>query len=518
MGAEAETRTNFSWFWLSEEFSHVFYLLVILGLFCVILKTIQLYWRKQNMVKALSCFPGPPSHWLYGHVKMLKPEEEFLSLAAWTEKYPHCHQLWYGGFLACLSINHPEYAKTVLSRGDSKPSIIYNFLIPWIGMGLLVLNGPKWQQHRKLLTPGFHYEILKPYLALMAESVTVMLDKWEKLVPKGTTSSLELFEHVSLMTLDSIMKCAFSYHSNCQTDRNNSYINTVLGLTFKFYQRLKNPIYHNDLMYWCSSPGRQFHKACRLAHNHTVKVIRERRESLKNEQELEKILKKRRLDFLDILLCAKDEHGTSLSDEDLRAEVDTFMFEGHDTTASGISWLLYCMAQNPEHQQRCREEIKELLEEKENIQWDDLGKMTYCTMCIKESLRLYPPVPQVARELNTPLKFADGRSLPKGFIASLNIYGLHRNPEIWDNPEVFNPLRFSPENSSSRHPYAFLPFAAGPRNCIGQQFAMNELKVALALTLLRFELFPDPSKPPIPSPQMVIRSINGIYLNLKALP
>ncbi|XP_066482547.1 cytochrome P450 4B1-like [Tiliqua scincoides] len=448
----------------------------------------------------------------------MKPEEEFLNIAAWTEKYPHSHQLWYGGFLGGLSVNYPEHAKTVLSRGDSKPSIIYNFLIPWIGRGLLVLNGPKWQQHRKLLTPGFHYEVLQPYLALMVESVTVMLDKWEKLVPKGTTSSLELFEPVSLMTLDSIMKCSFSYHSNCQTDRENSYINTVLDLTLKFYQRLKTPLYHSDLIYWCSSQGRQFREGCRLAHIHTDKVIRERKESHKNEQELEKILKKRRLDFLDILLCAKDEQGNPLSDVDLRAEVDTFMFEGHDTTASGISWLLYCMAQNPEHQQRCREEIKELLEEKKNIQWDDLGKMTYCTMCIKESLRLYPPVPQVGRDLNAPLTFADGRSLPKGFFIIMNIYGLHRNPEVWENPEVFNPLRFLPENSSGRHPYAFLPFAAGPRNCIGQQFAMNELKVALALTLLRFELFPDASKPPIPYPQIVTRSINGIHVNLKTLP
>ncbi|KAJ6662514.1 hypothetical protein lerEdw1_011650 [Lerista edwardsae] len=552
MEAVPETPINTSWFWLPENFSQALSLLFLLGLLYGILKAIQLYWRRQHMVKALSCFPSPPTHWLYGHIQMLKTEEEFLNIAAWTEKYPHGHQIWVGSFLGVLIINHPEFAKAVCSRGDLKPLLIYNFIIPWIGVsappphnselsvsfamrpprtlvfllfpcllagkGLLTLNGPKWRQHRKLLTPGFHYEILKPYLGLMAESVRVMLDKWEKLIPKGTTSSLELYEHVSLMTLDSIMKCAFSYHSNCQTDRDNSYTNTVVALAHIIYRRLKTPLYHSDLIYWWSSEGHQFRKACRLAHDHTDKVIRERKESLENEQELEKILKKRRLDFLDILLCAKDEHGNPLSDEDLRAEADTFMFEGHDTTASGISWLLYCMAQNPEHQQRCREEIKELLEGKETMEWDDLGKMTYCTMCIKESLRLYPPVPYIARELNEPVTFADGRSLPKGFIITLTIYGLHRNPEIWDNPEVYNPLRFSPENSRFRHPYAFLPFASGPRNCIGQQFAMNELKVVLALTLQRFELFPDPSKPPIPTPQVVTRSTNGIHLNLKAHP
>ncbi|XP_062974524.1 cytochrome P450 4B1-like isoform X1 [Elgaria multicarinata webbii] len=507
-----------SWSWLPQDISQIFHIMVILSLTYLFLEAIQLYRRKQYLAKVLSCFPGPPTHWLYGHIKMMKAEEELRNTAEWTEKYPYCHPLWFGGFLAFLSINHPEYAKVVYSRGDPKPLIAYKFLIPWIGKGLLILNGPKWQHHRKLLTPGFHYNILKPYVALMAESVKEMLDRLEKMVPKDTTVSVEMFKYVTLMTLDTIMKCAFSYHSNCQTDRNNSYVNTVFDLSLMAVQRMKNPLHHSDLIYWFSSQGHQFRKACRLAHLHTDNVIQERKKSLMNEKELEKILKKRHLDFLDILLCAKDENGNPLSDEDVRAEVDTFMIEGHDTTATGLSWLLYCMAQNPEHQQKCREEIKELLGDQELIQWDNLGKMSYTTMCIKESFRLYPPVPMIGRELNSPVTFADGRTLPKGFLVALNIYGLHRNPKVWDNPEVFDPLRFSPENSNNRHPFAFLPFAAGQRNCIGQQFAMNEMKVALALTLLRFELLPDPSKLPIPISQLVTRSKNGIYLKLKTAP
>ncbi|XP_077189955.1 cytochrome P450 4B1-like [Paroedura picta] len=505
------------WSWMPHDLCQIFQLIAILSLTYMVLKALKLYQQKQYLIKVLRCFPGPPTHWLYGHFKMMAPEEEFSNVESWTKKYPHCHQIWYGGFLAFLSINHPEYAKAVFSRGDPKSLVIYDYLVPWIGKGLLILNGPKWQRHRKLLTPGFHYEVLRPYVSLMEDSVKVMLDKWQKLVLKDTKTSVELFEHVSLMTLDSIMKCAFSYESNCQINRDNTYIKTVYDLCLMFYQRMKKPLHQNELIYLLTSEGRQFHKGCKTAHLHTDNVIKERKKALKNERELEKILKKRRLDFLDILLCAKDEKGNPLSDEDLRAEVDTFMFEGHDTTASGISWLLYCMAMNPEHQQRCREEIQELLGEQETIQWDDLGKMTYLTMCIKESLRLYPPVPMIARELGAPVTFADGRTIPKGFQVMLYIYTLHRNPEVWDNPEVFDPLRFSPENSSNRHPYAFLPFSAGPRNCIGQQFAMNEMKVALALTLLRFELLPNPDRPPIPIPQVIVRSKNGIFIKLKRL-
>nr|KAF6378763.1 hypothetical protein mMyoMyo1_009676 [Myotis myotis] len=129
------------------------------------------------------------------------------------------------------------------------------------------------------------------------------------------------------------------------------------------------------------------------------------------------------------------KNGSSLSDKDLRAEVDTFMFEGHDTTASGISWILYALATHPEHQQRCRKEIQSLLGDGASITWDHLDQMPYTTMCIKEALRLYPPVPAVGRELSKPITFPDGRSLPKGIYVSLNFYALHHNPKVWPNPE-----------------------------------------------------------------------------------
>uniref|UniRef100_A0A8C3FVY6 Cytochrome P450 n=1 Tax=Chrysemys picta bellii TaxID=8478 RepID=A0A8C3FVY6_CHRPI len=469
-------------------------LMAVVCLACVVLKAIQLYWRRQKLLKIFKSFPGPPTHWLYGHLQM----DELDNTASWAEQYPHCHPIWVGGFLVFLWINHPEYAKAVFSRGDPKSLRIYSFLVPWIGQGLLILHGPKWFQRRRLLTPGFHYDILKSYVTMMADSVRVMLDKWEQLITQD--NSMELFEHVSLMTLDSIMKSAFSYQSNCQTDSDNLYIQTVMDLSLMVHLRVQTPLHHKNLIYWLSSQGRRFRKACRLAHHHTDKVIRGRKEFLKDERQLEKI-----------------QRRPGLSDEDLRAEVNTFMFGGHDTTASGISWLSYCLALHPEHQQRCREEITEILGDRDTVQWDDLGKMTYTTMCIKETLRLYPPVPSIARELSAPVTFVDGRTLPKGSLVSLNIYGLHRNPTVWHDPEVFDPLRFSPENSAGRHSYAFLPFAAGPRNCIGQQFAMNEMKVALALTLLRFELSPDPAKPPIKIPQATLRSKNGIHLHLRKL-
>ncbi|NXG47831.1 CP4B1 protein, partial [Psilopogon haemacephalus] len=493
----------------------VLQLSAVLSIVFLLLKVAQFYRERKKIIKAMEVFPGPPRHWLYGHNHLVIVDKLLHQLVSWGEEYPYAFPRWFGPALPSLVVHHPEYAKTILAQTDRKSDVPYKFLIPWIGEGLLTSSGAKWFQHRKMLTPAFHYDVLKSYAPLMSDSVKVMLDKWEKKITESR--SVELFEDVSSMTLDSIMKCAFSYKADCQTQSDSDYyIRAVFDLSYLISERIRNFSY-KDVFYGLTSQGREFQDVCELAHSHTDKVIKERKMLLSNEKELGKIQKKRHLDFLDILLCAKDANGVGLSDDDLRAEVDTFMFAGHDTTASGISWLFYCLSLHPESQQRCREEIQGILGDRDSVEWEDLGKMTYSTMCIKESLRLFPPVPTVSRYLTKPITFFDGRSLPAGLQVGVNIFGIHRNRDVWQDPEIFDPLRFSPENSSQRHSHAFLPFSAGSRNCIGQQFAMNELKVALALTLLRFELYPDPSKPPALIPQIILRSSNGIHLHLKKI-
>ncbi|XP_063283848.1 cytochrome P450 4B1-like [Pelobates fuscus] len=482
----------------------------------VLFTAAKLYLKRRELIAVFRHFPGPSRHWLYGNAHEFRQDGKDLdNVVEHSENFSNAYPMWLGNFFASLIVYDPDYAKAILSRQDPKDNFAYYFITPWIGKGLLVLSGQKWFQHRRLLTPGFHYDVLKPYVKLMGDCTKVMLGKWERLVPEN--KPIELFHFVSLMTLDTIMKCAFSYQSDCQNNSENAYIKAVYELSYLVDHRFRCFPYHNDLIYYLSPHGLRFRRALKVAHQHTEKVIKQRKESLKYEKELEKIQQKRHLDFLDILLCAKDENGQGLSDEDLRAEVDTFMFEGHDTTASGISWILYCMAKYPEHQQKCREEIREVLGDRDTVEWEDLGKLTYTNLCIKESLRLYPPVPGVARQLAQPITFHDGRSLPKGTVVLLSFYAMNRSSRLWRDPEVFDPLRFSPENTTDRHSYAFLPFSAGSRNCIGQNFAMNEMKVAVALTLQRFDLTSDPQHEPLKVPQLVLRSINGVHINLKKI-
>ncbi|CAH6779411.1 Cyp4f13 [Phodopus roborovskii] len=337
--------------------------------------------------------------------------------------------------------------------------------------------------------------------------------KWQHLTTKGS-ARLDMFEHISLMTLDSLQKCVFSFDSNCQ-ESPSEYIAAILELSSLIMKRHRQLFLHMDFLYYLTADGRRFRKACDLVHNFTDAVIRERRRTL-NSQGVDEFVKT--LDFIDVLLMAKDEHGKELSDEDIRAEADTFMFEGHDTTASGLSWILYNLARHPEYQERCRQEVQELLRgrEPEEIEWDDLAQLPFLTMCIKESLRLHPPVTMISRCCTQDIVLPDGRVIPKGNVCVISIFGVHHNPSVWPDPEVYDPFRFDPEAPQKRSPLAFIPFSAGPRNCIGQTFAMTEMKVALALTLLRFRLLPD-DKEPRRQPELILRAEGGLWLWVEPL-
>ncbi|XP_005796001.1 cytochrome P450 4B1-like [Xiphophorus maculatus] len=494
---------------------HMHYFLAVLCLVAAVYKLTFILLKRKSVLKSFDAFPGPPAHLLFGNVLEFKQDgTDFFKLLKWAESYPYAFPMWFGPSICVLNIHHPDYIKTILASTEPKDKFAYEFIESWIGNGLLVSEGQKWFRHRRLLTPGFHYDVLKPYVKLMSDSAKTMLDKWERYA--NSKETLELFEHVSLMTLDSILKCAFSCNSNCQTEGGtNAYIKAVYELTNLINLRMRMFPYHSDLIFHLSPHGFRYRKAYKVAYSHTDEVIKRRKEALKEETELGRIQAKRYLDFLDILLFARDENQQGLSDEDLQAEVDTFMFEGHDTTASGISFILYCLACHPEHQKLCRDEICEALQDKDTMEWEDLNKIPYTTMCIKESLRLYPPVPGISRQITKPITFFDGRTLPAGSHIGVSMFATHRNPTVWENPHVFDPLRFLPENVSKRSPHAFVPFSAGPRNCIGQTFAMNELKVVTALTLKRYELIEDPNIKPKMIPRLVLRSLNGIHIKIK---
>ena len=501
-------------------FTSVVGVLLLLLMLITLPKAIYNYYIRCKTVRNL---PGLPTHWLWGNLHQLTLNESMSE--KWTELI---HQgrykltrTWLGPFLPMVAVQHCSLVGRVLKETKDKDN--YGLIKPWLGDGLLISSGKKWFRHRRLLTPAFHYEILKQYVSVYTDCTKFLMNKWALSCKKN--EPVKLFDTISLLSLDVIMQCAFSFQSNCQdATQSHPYIQRVRELVELSANRFVRLLYRVDWIYYLTAEGKRFRKACKLAHEHSEMVIQERKKflglntggpRLKREAVLDKASRnKKHLDFLDILLTAEDENGEGLTDLEVRDEVDTFMFEGHDTTTSGMCWTLYCLAKHPEHQDKVREEVRNVLMGRDWLEYDDLKELKYTQWCIKEAMRLYPPVFFVLRSSEGNLNL-DGHAIPKGIAVGLSIRQIHRHPDTWENPNEFDPLRFHPDNVEGRHPFAYIPFSGGQRNCIGQNFALNEERVVIASILNRFKLSLVEGHKVETVPKIVLRSKNDIKVHLE---
>ncbi|KAK9744567.1 Cytochrome P450 [Popillia japonica] len=239
-------------------------------------------------------------------------------------------------------------------------------------------------------------------------------------------------------------------------------------------------------------------------------------DELKTHPDEEEILgRKKRKSFLDMLLEASKD-GQVLTDQDIGEEVDTFMFEGHDTTTAGMCWSLFLLGNYPEIQEKLYEEVSSVLGANSTpTSIADLHEMKYLECCVKEALRLYPSVPFIIRRLEQEITL-DGHKIPAGVQTLLHIYVLHRTAKYYPEPDKFNPDRFLPENCQGRHPYAYIPFSAGPRNCIGQKFAMYEEKTILASIIKNFKVTALETPESITvTADLILRPLNGVPIKLE---
>ncbi|CAI9723446.1 cytochrome P450 4V2-like [Octopus vulgaris] len=272
-----------------------------------------------------------------------------------------------------------------------------------------------------------------------------------------------------------------------------------------------------DLIFNLHPLGKEATKCLKVLHGFTNKMIKDRSElylenrkkSSNNKDEDEESRGKKKLAFLDTLLDKL--HEGEIDQTMLREEVDTFMFEGHDTTLAGISWTLYFIAAYPDVQKKLQKEIDNFYGENEEPTLTNLKKLIYLECVIKEVQRLYPSVAVMGRLAAEDFKVGP-YEVKKGTSISIMISALHRDPKNFPDPDRFDPDRFLTEDRNI-HPYAFIPFSAGPRNCIGQRFAMIEEKVVLSRIIQRFNLETTQKREELePSLELVLRPLNGIRL------
>lgn len=300
----------------------------------------------------------------------------------------------------------------------------------------------------------------------------------------------------------------------------------------KFWRR-------NEFIFSFFNAKKRYDKCLEVLHNFTREIVEKRRETILNDAGAgevnildDDVGTKPKQALLDVLLKSTI-NGKPLTNEEIAEEVDTFMFEGHDTVTSAITFGLYLLSQNHDAQQKIYNEIMMILGDDLNVYptYSQLQEMKYIELCIKEMLRMYPPVPMFGKCLDEDLDL-DGKILSAGCNLNMQIFALNMNPKYFPEPEKFNPERFIEGNEKSENPFVYVPFSAGPRNCIGekkklfnlhkvyfirhsgQKFAMLELKSTFCNIVRNFELLPGNIEP-ILLMQLTLKSSNGIHVGFR---
>ncbi|XP_068445341.1 cytochrome P450 4V8 [Clinocottus analis] len=424
-------------------------------------------------------------------------------------------KLWIGP-IPFVILFHAETVEAILTNSvHMEKAYAYNFLHPWLRTGLLTSTGDKWRQRRKMLTPTFHFSILTDFLDVMNEQAEILVKKLEKQAGKG---EFDCFSHITLSALDIICETAMGKKIHAQSQSDSEYVKRVYKMSDIVSRRQRSPWFWPDFLYNYFGEGREHDETLEILHSFTSDVIKERAEILSNTEskgDSEQSTKKRQA-FLDMLLKTTYEDGSTMSHQDIQEEVDTFMFRGHDTTAASMNWSLHLLGSHPEAHGKVQRELQEVFGASDRpANMEDLKKLKYLECVIKEALRLFPSVPFFARNIGEDCHI-NGFKVPKGANAIIVTYALHRDPRYFPEPEEFRPDRFLPENSAGRPPYAYVPFSAGLRNCIGQRFALMEEKVILASILRNFNVEACQKREDLrPLGELILRPENGIRIKLE---
>ncbi|XP_017066757.2 cytochrome P450 4d8 isoform X1 [Drosophila eugracilis] len=447
--------------------------------------------------------PGPLCPPLIGalHLMFRLNPKTFIKVGKeYVTKYGHLQRVWVFNRLLIMS-GDPELNEHLLSSQEHLVKHpVYKVLGQWLGNGLLLSDGKVWHQRRKIITPTFHFSILEQFVEVFDQQSNICV---QRLAQKANGETFDVYRTICAAALDIIAETAMGTKIYAQANESTPYAEAVNECTALLSWRFMSVYLQVELLFTLTHPHLKWRQTqlIRTMQEFTIKVIEQRRQALEDRQKQSRLTEtvdedvgsKRRMALLDVLLMATVD-GKPLTNDEIREEVDTFMFEGHDTTTSALSFCLHELSRHPEVQEKMLEEILRVLgtDRSRPVNIRDLGELKYMECVIKESLRMYPPVPIVGRKLQTDLKYTnsvygDG-VIPAGSEIIIGIFGVHRQPETFPNPDEFIPERH--QDGSRVAPFKMIPFSAGPRNCIGQKFAQLEMKMMLAKIVREYELLP----------------------------
>ena len=438
--------------------------------------------------------PGPFGHPILGNLFDLRTRvlEFFAEL---QEKYGDIATIRFS-VRNVSYLQHPDLINHVLIENNRNytKSLRYEQLKYLLGNGLLTSEGEFWLRQRRMIQPAFHKHKLELLATEMVDCTKEMLTNWEQDL-KG--KPFNLAAEMMALTLQIVGKTLLN--ADVKSDAKN--VGDALSFLLRAVNiRTRTPIL---LPLWIPIPNHQKIKSAVASINKVLdKIFEERRNNPSD-----------RYDLLSMLMEAKyEDTGLAMDNKQLRDEVMTLFVAGHETTANALSWTILLLLQNPQCLEKCIAEIKNTIGTK-TPEFNDLQNLKYLSMCIEESMRIYPPAWIIGRK--TIKADVIGKfKIPAGHNLLISPYALHRDKRFWPQPEKFMPERFTPDEVKKRPKNSYLPFGAGPRMCIGNNFAIMEMQIVLAMILQKYEMKLVPGKIVIPDPLITLRPGGGVWVEI----
>lgn len=436
--------------------------------------------------------PSPRGHWLLGHIPQFRRDvlggiEEAVREHGDVVRFRL-------GLQVVHVVNRPEYAAWVLQRQHGrydKRTRSSRAIRRVTGESLLMAEGEDWQRSRRLLQPAFHHRSVAGFGEVMREAA----EEWLRGVVSGGV--MDFAAEMQRLTFTIAGRCLFRTDTAEDSVAMEEALGVILPETFARVGRVWS---WPD---WVPTGGnRRYAEALGKLDAMVGRIVAEHRRAAAGGEE--------RDDVLGMLLRVREEGtGRALTDEELRNETVTFLIAGHETTANALAWTFHLLSRHPEVVEALGEEILEVAGGRE-LEAGDVVRLVRTRMAVKEAMRLYPPIWIIERRAREE-DMVGGYRIPAGSSVIVCPWTLHRHPEFWAEPEEYRPERFAGGN-----PEGWIPFGAGPRFCIGSEFAMMEAVLITALILRRYRPEAAGSGLVEPSAGITLRVRGGLPMRLVA--
>jgi cytochrome P450 len=422
-------------------------------------------------------------------------------LTKYTELVGDTFRFYFGGVKEAIVTTNPTVIQHVLKTNAEnyhKSEIQVKRMGHFLGKGLLTSEGEVWRTQRRLIQKGFDRKQLDVLGSIMQDALAESLRDFDL---EARTGPVDIYPHLMRMTFGMVAKSLFGAQLKSE---DINVISRTISTIQEFMVRQTIQPYLNP---WFSVSGelRRHEEMRARAFGILMDYIRRRRQEAPGH------------DLLQILMDARYSDGEGMSDELVLSESMQLLVAGHETSSNALSWLLYLLSSRPDCLEKLRQEFDSVLGDAP-LGYADVPKFTFATQVIQEGLRLYPPFWMVDRMALSD-DHAGDLVIPRGSTVVVFVYGAHHSSRHWENPESFDPERFSKANEKLHTPFAYLPFGAGPRGCIGGNYAMLQILMILSVLLRKYDLQLTPGQMIEARPMVILRPRDGIRMSFtEAIP